>query len=324
MTRVRKTTSSEDSEDGSSDDDDDDIDSFDGTNFDDSDSSDDGDSSDDDSGGGALAWKVQATWALREMDGVVSKDNGRGDDYFTAGTGLSTQSVHEGAHAADAAVLGAQLAAPTMQVDQAMEDFSGSDATAFTPTTTTTTRPDNKQAPAAPAPAPQDSTTPTLATPASATPNLASPGQAAQLHAGANSVAPHDIIVNTATASDLDATAAANQSIAAAEMNLVERLKKISANDTKQNSSKNHGITKSAGADNADEDGTTHEVAKSSDNTANDDTAGSTGNGNVSDEGDDEGDDEGAGEGADEDADEGADEDGYDTDDNVEILTGDK
>jgi hypothetical protein len=72
-------SSSEDSDDGSSNDNDDDIDSFDGTNFDGSDSSDDGNSSDDDSGGGALAWKLQATWALQRLDGVVSNDNGRGD-----------------------------------------------------------------------------------------------------------------------------------------------------------------------------------------------------------------------------------------------------
>jgi hypothetical protein len=107
-------SSSEDSDDGSSDDDDNDIDSFDGTNFDGSDSSDDGDSSDDDSGDGALAWKLQATRALQQMDDVISNDNGRGDRYFTAGTGLSTKSVHQGA----------QLAAPTTPVDQPMEDFS--------------------------------------------------------------------------------------------------------------------------------------------------------------------------------------------------------
>jgi hypothetical protein len=107
-------SSSEDSDDGSSDDDDNDIDSFDGTNFDGSDSSDDGDSSDDDSGDGALAWKLQATRALQQMDDVISNDNGRGDRYFTAGTGLSTKPVHQGA----------QLAAPTTPVDQPMEDFS--------------------------------------------------------------------------------------------------------------------------------------------------------------------------------------------------------
>jgi hypothetical protein len=214
-----------------------------------------------------------------------------------------------------------------------MEDFSGSDATAFTPTTTTTARPDTKQAPAAPAPtlqdsttptlatpvsatpnhanpgqaahapAPQDTTTPTLATPASAIPDHASPGQAAQLHAEPTSVAPNDIIVNTATATDSNATAAANQSIAAAEMSSLERLKQISANDTKQNSGENHGIAKSAGADNADEDETTHEVAKSSDNTANDDTAGSGGDENVSNEGADEVADEDADDDEDDDAD---------------------
>jgi hypothetical protein len=204
-------SSSENSDDGSSDDNDDDIDSFDGTNFDGSDSS-------DDSGGGALAWKLQATRALQQMDDVISNDNGRGDGYFTAGTGLSTQSVHEGAHAAHTAVLGTQLAAPTTPVDQPMEDFSGPDATAFPPTTTTTTRPDTKQAPEAPASAPQDTTTPTLATPVSVTPYHANPGQAAQLHAEPTSVAPNDIIVNTATATDSNATAAADQSIAAAEM----------------------------------------------------------------------------------------------------------
>jgi hypothetical protein len=133
-------------------------------------------------------------------------------------------------------------------------------------------------------------------------------------------VAPNDIIVSTTTATDSNATAAANQSIAAAEMSSLERLKQISANDTKQNPSEDHGTTKSAGAANADEDETTHEVAKSSDNTANDDTAGSTGNGNVSDEDADEGADEGDDEGDDEDADEDEDED----EDEVEIFTGDK
>jgi hypothetical protein len=63
-----------------------------------------------------------------------------------------------------------------------------------------------------------------------------------------------------------------------------------------------HGITESAGADNADGNGTTHEVVKSSHNTAKNDTAGSTGDENVSGE--------------------GANEGGYDTDDSVEFVTG--
>jgi hypothetical protein len=129
-------------------------------------------------------------------------------------------------------------------------------------------------------------------------------------------MAPNDIIVNTATATDSNATAAANQSIAATEMSSLTRLKQLSANDTMQDSSEDNGNTKSAGADNADEDETTHDVAKSSDNTANDDTAGSTGDENVSDEGDDEGDDE--------DEDEDADEDEDEDEDEVEIFTGDK
>jgi hypothetical protein len=351
-----------------------------GGSYDDYDDSFDGDNGG--TGGGAVQATAQSTQSDQEMEGVDSDDNGIGHGNFVAGSGSSTQSGHGDTHAdAAAAASGAGLAAGTTQAGQASDNLSGFDATAFHPTATATTPRDFKQDPRAPATATQGSTTPTLATPVSTAANHASPGQEAQLHAGPTSmapgdiiadtatvttsnataaavqstsatqttlverlknspsqaaqlhaeptsVAPNNIIVNTTTATDSNASAAANQSIAAAEMSSLERLKQISANDTKQNSSENHDITNSAGADNADEDGTTHEVAKSSDNTAKDDTAGSTGNGNVFDEGDDEGDDEdddeGDDEGANEDADEDADEDEDEDEDDVEIFTGDK